>query len=512
MKYTCYVLSLFIFLNSFQINKAVSSENLSIDNEVLSGLDFIYNLRFDEAESLFQKMQKTNPKDIRGYFYESMIYFYKALPSRDEAYFEKYTDLADIVIQRSEDLLDKNENDYDAMYYKGLSHSYSSLLMLSLNKNLLKAASNGNDGYRVLTTLIEKKPDYYDAYMGLGLYKIAIGFVPDKFQWLLSLIGFKGNIKEGRSLLQKSMAFGKYTKTDSKVFLSLFSISEKEDEDKLSLKLSKELVLEFPESPVFKVFYSGILLQSGYTEESVLYSEQALEQNKYSMKTDVFKGANALLGTAYFRLNDYKKSISYLEEYMKNVNSEDRYNVYLFTLGVSYELTGDRQTALKKYKGVRDNFINERDGELEKFFYRYAQDKIKNPIKEFDKNLIIAMNLRESLKPAEAIAIYNELINEVQSSNSFSDDDKIKLYYDLATAYNYNKETDKAIENFKFCLKLNPKDEKWLVPYSYFELGKIYSRQNNKNKSEEMFEAVYDYDDFDFESFLDMRIANYRNK
>lgn len=512
MKYLLYILPFFLVLNIFNANKAFSLENLTIDNEVLNGLDLIYNLRFDEAEDLFKKIQKTNPKDVRGFFYESLIYFYKALPSRDEVYYEKYSDLSDVVIRMSEDLLDVNDNDFDAMYYKGLSHSYSSLLLLSLNKNLLKAASNGNDGFRVLTTLIEKKPDYYDAYMGLGLYKIAIGFVPEKFQWLLTLIGFNGNIKEGRSLLQKSMTLGKFTKTDSKVFLSLFSISEKEDADNLSLKLSKELVEAYPESPVFKVFYSGILLQNGYTEQSVEFSGKALEQNKYSMKTDIIKGANALLGTAYFRLNDYNKSIEFLEIYMKNVNKEDRYNVYLFTLGASYELTGDRKAALDKYKGVRDNFINERDGELEKFFYRYAQDKINNPLRDFDKDLITAMNLRESLKPSEAIVIYNEMLKKVQSKNTFSDDDKIKLYYDLGTAYNYNKEVDKAIESFKICLKLNPEVEKWLVPYSYFELGKIYARQNNRSKSDEMFEAIYDYDDFDFESFLDMRLANYRNK
>ncbi|MBK8551480.1 MAG: hypothetical protein IPL53_10645 [Ignavibacteria bacterium] len=165
------------------------------DKEVLNGLDDIYNLRFDVAESKFRQLQKSNPNDLKGYFYESLLLFYKALPSRDENIFNRYIELSDNVIEKAEDILDKNENDYDALYYKGLSHSYRSLLMLSLNKSLLEAASNGNDGYRILSSLIEEHPDYYDAYMGLGLYKIAIGFVPEKFQWLLSLIGFEGNIK-----------------------------------------------------------------------------------------------------------------------------------------------------------------------------------------------------------------------------------------------------------------------------------------------------------------------------
>ena len=482
------------------------------DKLVLSGLDDIYNLRFDEAESKFKQMQKSNPDDLKGFFYESVLYFYKALPSRDEKYYEKYLDLSETVIEKAENALDKNENDYDALYYKGLSHSYRSLLMLSLNKNLLKAASNGNDGYRILTALIEKKPDYYDAYMGLGLYKIAIGFVPEKFQWLLSLIGFEGNIKEGMDLLKTSFQKGTYTKVDSKVFLSIFSIKEKEDDDGQSLTFSKELTEQYPASAVFKVFYSVLLLQSGNPEEAISLAEDALKVNTNSFQDEIIKSANASMGSAYFRLNEYGKAIPHLEEYMKYVNAEDRYNVYLFTLGVSYELTGNRIKALEKYKAVRNNFINERDGELDKFFYRLAQERIVTPVRDYDLQLIKGLNLRESNKVNEAINTYLEIINSKMSDKYNSDDDKIRLYFDLGIAYSYNKNSDKAIEYFDKCVLLTPETETWLVPASYFELGKIFDKKGNKRKSDDMFDKIFEYNDFDFESFLEMRLANYRNK
>lgn len=501
---------IFIFTNQLKSNTL--SENIQADKEVLEGLNDIYNLRFEDAENRFRSLQKTNPSDLRGYFYESILYFYKALPSRDNNAFEKYIDLSEIVIEKAENILDKNENDYDALYYKGLSHSYRSLLMLSLNKSLLKAASNGNDGYRILTSLINKNPQYYDAYMGIGLYKIAIGFVPQKYQWLLSMIGFSGNIKEGMSMLRKSMENGKYTKVDSKVFLSIFSLKEKEEDDKQSLIFSKELTEAYPESPVFRVFYSSILLQFGKTDESIANARLSLEENKYSLKNEIVKSANAVLGSAYFRLNDYQKAISYLEDYMKYVNPEDRYNVYLFTLGVSYELSGNRQTAVDKYKKVRNNFINERDGELDKFFYRLAQEKIKKPLNEFDINLIKAMNLRESLNTGEAISIYKKMADNSSADKSLTDDDKLRLYYDMGVAYTYSGDWTNAAGCFNKCTGFNPQNEKWLVPHSYFELGKIYYKNKEYKKSEEMFDKIYGYDDFDFESFLDMRLANYQNK
>ncbi|MDQ3194247.1 MAG: DUF3808 domain-containing protein, partial [Bacteroidota bacterium] len=349
MKYFLLFFAILPFLLS--TNNALS--DTSSDKEILAGLDDIYNLKFDDAQSKFRRLQSSDPDDLKGFFYESVIYFYKALPNRDEKLFEKYLEHSEMVIERAENILDKNENDYDALYYKGLSHSYRSLLMLSLNKSLLEAASNGNDGYRILTSLILKKPDYYDAYMGLGLYKIAIGFVPEKFQWLLSLIGFDGNIKEGITLLKTSMQNGKFTKVDSRVFLSLFSLKEREDNDRQGLGILKDLVVEYPNSPVFKVFYSGILLQQGEIKQAISIATDALELNNNSFQTEIKKSANAVIGSAYFRSNDFRNAAVHLDEYMKYVLYEDRYNVYLFTLAVSHELNGDRNKAVELYKKVR---------------------------------------------------------------------------------------------------------------------------------------------------------------
>ncbi len=502
-------LLLFLFLFIFTI-PAISNGN--IEKEVLTGLDEIYNLEFDRASVRFRTLQSEYPQDLRGYFYESLLYFYKALPSRKEEDFNRFLTLSSGVINRADNLIDLNENNYDAIYYKGLSHSYRSLLMLSLNKNLLEAASDGNEGYRVLTDLIKKKPDYYDAYMGLGLYKIALGFVPDKFKWLLSLIGFEGDIRNGIEMLNTSMTKGKYTRVDSKVFLSIFSLNERDQKDNRAVDLSKQLITEYPESSVFKVFHASLLLQGGFPEESIRIAEDALRLNKKSFQDEIQKSSNAILGSAYFRLNDFALASKYLEGFFVYANREDRYNVHMFTLGISYEMLGDRQKAIDTYNKVREDFINERDGEIDKFFYRYSRERIKSPLRPYDKDLIYAMNFRESGKIQESISKYESMMNNKEHLSSGNDDDKVRLFHNLALSYYYDNNIEKAIEFFNKCLELEPETETWLVPHSYYELAKIYYKDGKRQKAEEMFEKVADFDDFDFESFLDMRIANFKNK
>ncbi|MCB0729320.1 MAG: hypothetical protein KDD00_17785, partial [Ignavibacteriae bacterium] len=81
----------FIFVTAvfliISVNSFALPQNKSGNSEVLNALDDIYNLRFNEAEKKFKKIQSSDPNDPQGYFYESLIYFYKALPSRDEKLF-----------------------------------------------------------------------------------------------------------------------------------------------------------------------------------------------------------------------------------------------------------------------------------------------------------------------------------------------------------------------------------------------------------------------------------------
>jgi tetratricopeptide (TPR) repeat protein len=479
-----------------------------IDELIYSGLDKMYHLRFDDAVTDFRRAQSEYPDDIKGYFYESMIYFHTAIASREEKSVDQYLNRSDDIIDRCDELLDKNDDDIDALFYKGQTHSYRSLLLIALNKSLLSAASDGNSGYRILSDVIEKRPDYYDAYMGLGLYKIAIGFVPEKFQWLLSLIGFDGDLKEGKKLLIASKNNGKFTKVESQVYLAIFSVKETEEDKGDTRRMLKDLVDKYPASPLFRLFYANILQQTGNMDEAIVQAMKSLEDNTNSLQSEIKKGTNFVLGISYFRNNDFVNSIKHFEEHLKYVNYEDRYNISTFHAAIAYEMTDNRQKALEYYSKARTDFVDERDGEGDELFLKYSKKLINFPMNDFDKKLLTGMNLRYDQKPNEALDIFNAVLTS-DRSNSLSDDDKIRLFTETGHAYVLDKKDDLAIDYFTRCTKLNAKEEKWLIPHAYFELGKIYTRKGNSKKAEEMFEQVYDYGDYEFRTFLEMRLNSY---
>ena len=516
MRYLLSVFFTLVFIIPLQANNPIFEHrsklaiDMRIDELIFAGLEDMYYLKFDDATSYFRKAQTEYPNDPKGFFYESLILFHTAMASRDEKIYDQYISSSEKVIEKCDDLLDKNDNNIEALFYKGQTYSYRSLLLLSLNKSLLSAASDGNSGYRILSEITERDPTFNDAYMGLGLYKIAISFVPEKFQWLMSIIGFDGDLKEGRGMLSRSRNNGKFTKVESQVYLAIFSLREREEDNGETERMLKELTEKYPESPLFRLFYANILQQMGKNDDAIAQANLSLELNTHSLQNEIMKGANFVLGMSYFRKNDFDNAAKYFEEHLKHVNYEDRYNISLFHLGIAYEMTGQRDRALKYYREAREDFIDERDGEAEKIFLKYSRKLIDKPMNEFDMSLLKAMNLRYDSKYTEALQILNNILAS-DKVTTLNDNDKIRLYSETGHTHVYSGNDDLAIDYFTRCTKLDPDLEKWMIPHAYFELGKIYTRKGNKEKANEMFDKIYDYGDYDLRSLLEIRLNSYIN-
>jgi tetratricopeptide (TPR) repeat protein len=479
-----------------------------IDLIIIEGLNNLYNVNFPAAKQKFREAQEKYPQELKGIYYESLMSFYESVVMQTDEKYDEFLEKSDKVLDRCELELDKNEKNIEALYMRGQTYSYRSLLMLILNKNLIRAASNGNDGYKTLSKVVELDPGYYDAYMGLGLFKIAIGYVPDKFKWLLEIIGFKGSISDGREYLKIAMNNGKLTKVEAKAYLTIFSMRERDLFNMEARQYAQALAEQYPNSPFFNALYGVILIQGGLTANAIEYFQKALNQNSYDMTKYMRKTTLSLLGNAYFSLNDFPNAIKCLEEFTTLTGEKDKYNISLFTLGVSHEMTGNRSKAIKYYNSVRPDFIKEKDGETEKLFYRLSKERVNKPISKLDSLNIIAMNFKDSRQYENSKNIYEYLENS-GNLNSFDNDGLVRYYYEYGRLMVEMKNIPKAIELFNKAVLTKPKSEIWLIPHSYFELAKIYHRQGSYSMSKKMFEKINEYKDYDLEQFLGMRITNF---
>jgi tetratricopeptide (TPR) repeat protein len=470
---------------------------------ITEGTNAIYNIDYQGALSKFQEARSIAPNDLRGSFFESTVYFWKALFTRNRQEYENYLDLSDKLVDRCEDIIDKNENDLDAQFYMGWTHTIRAFLIYWIDKNVLKAATEIKDGNQALTFVVERNPAYYDAYLGLGIYNYILSFIPRKLQWLTSILGYTGDREAGKSQLITASEKGTYTNTEARVYLTL--LAWREENYALAEDYATRLTNQFPESPAVWMLWGLLLSQQDKMQEAVEAYEKAITLNESKKSEIIYKTSYGALGNAYYRMNNFEKAVEFLKKYLAYVTKDDMYNNRLFNLGVSLELTGKRNEALEYYRQARKDFTE--DNQWERFHFRRLNYRAQYQMTVVDSLLIVADNNRAVGKLNESLKDYQRLQSDFDQV--FSDDIAAQLNHGVAQLYSKQKDYNKAIEQFKLNLNLNPNEEKWLVPEAYYQIGRCYLRLGNNSEATKYFDMALDVDyDYDFKDNMDIKIKN----
>lgn len=498
---------IFSILICISLPKLGAQDFGKVHSLIVEGINSIYNIDFSGALAKFQEAKSLAPNDLRGPFFESTVYFWKALFTKNRADYEMYLNLSDKIIDKCENLTDKNSNDLDAHFYEGWTYTLRAFLMYMVDKEVLKPASEIKDGNKALTFVIEKNPQYYDAYLGLGLYNYIISMIPRKLQWLTAILGYSGDREEGKKYLNLASDKGTYTNTEAKVYLTL--LAWREEDYPLAESFATQLTTKYPESPGTWMLWGLLLTQQDKLQSAVEAYEKALKFNETKQSDVVYKTVYGALGNAYFRMNNFEKAVDCLKKYLSYATKDDMYNNRLYNLGVSLELLGRKSEAMDYYRQARKDFTE--DNEWERFWYRKLNYRIENPVNLIDSSLIVADNDRAAGKLTESIDIYNRLNSNLDQV--FSDDIKAQINNGLGAVYFKQKDYNNALEQFKLNTNLNPLQEKWLVPEAYFQMGRCLLRLGNKQEAEVNFNKAQDIDyDYDFKGAMDGKIKHELSK
>ena len=486
---------------------AFSQDYSRVHQLIIEGIDAVYDVDYELALSKFQEAKNTAPNDLRGPFFESTVYFWKAMLTRSTADYETFLNLSDKIVEKCENISDKNDNDLDAKLYLGWIYTMRAFSIGFLGENYLKAAGEIKDGKENLLFVIEKNPGYYDAYLGLGVYNYVLSFIPRRLQWLTSILGFSGDRDEGKRMLTIASEKGIYTSSEAKFYMTILLWREESYPQAESYAAS--LKSKYPKSPAVWMLWGGLLSQQDKMTEAIEAYQKSLEFNKGKESEIIYKTAYGALSNAYFRLNIFDKANEYGKKYMGFLTKDQNLNNRLHAIGVSLEFTGNRNEALEYYRMAKTDIKEGND--WEKFWLRKLRYREANPLTRTDSLLIVADNNRSVGKITEAVNDYNTLTS-AQGQN-YSDDIKAQINHGLASTYYKQKDYNKAIELFKANLSLNPAEEKWLVPEACFQIGRCYLRMGNRDEAQKYFDRAEDYDyDYDFKDSMDGKIKNELSK
>jgi len=327
------------------------------------GINYIYRIKFDSAQIHFDEFIKQNPNAPEGYFFQSMLEWWKInLDKYNESNDENFYNKVSKTLEVCDKILDNDNNDFRATFYKGGALGYRGLLK-SVRESWLKAAEDGREALNLLDKAAELQPNNKDALLGIGIYNFFAEYVPDRYPVTkpLMLLFPKGDKVKGLMQIKEVAGNSRFAKTEANYILAYLYLNY--DKNYVEAELySKKLFTDFPENAVFEKF-----LYTSYVGLTRLYDamdgwkkilEKGMNRQTGYDNIHIQREANYYLALCLFNLKRVVEAGDYLKECEKMNSEIDRNNETSFTAntflmyGTYYDKAGDRGKAVYYYDKV----------------------------------------------------------------------------------------------------------------------------------------------------------------
>lgn len=342
---------------------SLSAQSARFDSLVTSGIEQIYNLKFNQAEKTFLLVQKDFPKNPAGKFFFAMIDWWRIMMDFEvEKYDDQFYDKLDDVIDMCDDILDKNPKNIDAVFFKGGALGFRGRLK-AVREDWLDAALDGKDALPLVYDAFKIDSTNIDIQFGLGIYNYYAEVIPNKYEFIKPFMYFfpKGNKAKGIKQLENTAQNGKYAKYEAQYFLMTLYFSFEENST-LALKYAQKLFNKFPDNPAFEKYIGRIYVkQNNYKKASEIFSKmvEKHKHNKFGYNERILREAYYYIGYYNYQNKNDKEAIKYFRECERlSIEFDEGDTGFLVNstlyLGMLYDRIGERSKALKKYDEVLD--------------------------------------------------------------------------------------------------------------------------------------------------------------
>ena len=297
--------------------------------------------------------------------------------SRDDIFIRKMDD----VIELCDSILDVNENDIAALFFKGGALGFQGRLRAN-RSSWVKAANNGRQALPIVQKAYKIAPDNYDILLGIGIYNYYAATIPAKYPIVKPVMVFfpAGDKQKGIEQLTKASEKAKFTSLEAKYFLLQLSYNYERQYEK-AYELSTSLLKQFPNNVVFHRYVGrSSFVLSKYGESLVAFSDimERCAKNDRGYNNFAKREAAYYLGMISMNLFKYDQALQYFyqcDELSRVVDKDDGSAFMTMTnlrIGMIYDLQQKRDYAIMQYQKVQ---------RMKKFenSYELSQQYLKKP-------------------------------------------------------------------------------------------------------------------------------------
>jgi hypothetical protein len=241
------------------------------DEPLDTGYRDMYNLDFPAAHDTFHAWQQSHPDDPMGYVSDAAAYLFSEFDRlhvleaelfTDDSKFEARQKLSpDPAVKAAFDkdlatsdqlasrILVSSPDNEGAMFAQILANGLRCDYAALIEKRNLASITYMKASRNLAEKLLARNPQYFDAYLAIGVENYLLGVTTAPVRWLLHLSGAQTNKQEGISRLRLTASNGHYLAPYARLLLAVAALRDKDEAGARSLL--EQLSREFPHNRLY---------------------------------------------------------------------------------------------------------------------------------------------------------------------------------------------------------------------------------------------------------------------
>lgn len=464
--------------------------------ETLLGLDYAYNFDFQNAERSYNRAIAIEPLYPGPYLGKTSITFWKLLLDRSDSTYNQLLSQADDVIDHAEKYMDKYGKNADVLTCLGTVYGYRAFAHGRM-KSYFKAAWDGKKSYDDFEEALALDRQWYDAYSGLGIYHYFASFMPKALQWIVGILGVRGDNERGMMELGWAMQRGVYHRVEAKFYLAELLPWHSDNFDSSEVIL-RDLSKAYPKNTLF-TFTMAIWALRKNDATGARDLLQKIEPSVTAGLPGLRPFIEYKLGECNYRLLNFQRAEENYRKFLGMYGDDTYLATANYRLGICLELQGKRTLAMPFYRtAAKASRIFGDDA----YASRKAEALVSHELSDPDSALIRAQGLLRSGRGDKALGVFSAVTQMPGANSSIIAEATYGMGEALAERHAYRE----ALEDFHAVagMKLNPVDA-WLEPWSHYQGGMCLVRLNEKAMAKKEFEKTLEFGDYDFENWISYR-------
>jgi len=245
-------------------------------------------------------------------------------------------------------LVSRNKNDADALFYLGSYYGVMAGYEASVARKFFSAIRNGSRCVDAHKKVLKLKPDYYDAFLSVGMYDYIVGSLPFGYKAIATIAGIRGNKERGIERLQTVVEKSADSADDARVLL--LAVYQNEERYQDSLAILEYLSGKYPRSYLVKLEKASTLVTLKRSEDAYQAFEGLLKDPLAAPAADLI---NYQYAEALALNKDYRRAAEHFLAVPKSTGADANLaTVALLRAAQVYDLGGQRDEAVSHYKTV----------------------------------------------------------------------------------------------------------------------------------------------------------------